>query len=78
LLRGHYDGGVLGRSLLLGPSIDGIGLRLAFAKGIRGTPWIMRGSFMSVGSSLAGTASSLALNILLGSGGNLLLLITDL
>jgi hypothetical protein len=50
-----FYGGVLGK-LAFGPSIEGIGLRRAFAIGIRGTPWITRGSFISVGSSLAGTA----------------------
>lgn len=40
------------------PSIDGIGFRRARACGILGIPWIARGSFMSVGSSFAGTTGS--------------------
>lgn len=39
-----------------GPSIEGMGFRRAFATGIRGAPWMTRGSFIKVGSSLAGTA----------------------
>ena len=35
--------------------MEGIGLRRALEAMIRGTPWITRGSFMSAGSSLAGT-----------------------
>ena len=42
--------------LPLGPSMLGIGFRFAFAVLIRGTPWMTRGSFISVGSSLAGTS----------------------
>jgi hypothetical protein len=50
--RGDYDVW-LGRPL--GPNIDGIGFRLAFAIGILGTPWMTLGSFISVGSSFDGT-----------------------
>ena len=39
-----------------GPSIEGIGFRRALELGMRGTPWMTRGSFISMGSSLAGTA----------------------
>lgn len=42
--------------LALGPNMDGIGFRRALAVLRRGTPWITRGSFIRVGSSLAGTA----------------------
>ena len=41
--------------LPLGPSILGIGFLFAFAVLMRGTPWMTRGSFIRVGSSLAGT-----------------------
>jgi len=50
-----HEGGVMGCFNPLGPSIEGIGFRRAFAMGIRGTPWITRGSFIKVGSNLAGT-----------------------
>ena len=51
---------MLGEASPLGPSIDGIGLRRAFELGTRGTPWMTRGSFISVGSSFAGTITMLA------------------
>ena len=54
--EGYHEGGVLGCWAPLGPSIEGMGLRRAFAIGIRGTPWMTRGSFIKEGSSLAGTA----------------------
>jgi hypothetical protein len=54
--EGYHEGGVLGW-LPLGPSIEGMGLRRAFARGIRGTPCITRGSFIKEGSNLAGTTS---------------------
>lgn len=41
--------------LPLGPSMLGMGFRLALVVLMRGTPWMTRGSFMSAGSSLAGT-----------------------
>jgi hypothetical protein len=41
-------------ALPFGPSIEGMGLRRALFTGMRGTPWMTRGSFMSVGSSFAG------------------------
>jgi hypothetical protein len=53
---GYHQGGVVGRDPF-GPSMEGIGLRRALAIGMRGTPWITRGSFMRVGSSLAGTSA---------------------
>lgn len=42
--------------LMARPSIEDTGFRFALACGIRGAPWVARGSFMSEGSSLAGTA----------------------
>ena len=52
-----HEGGVTGSlgGKPFGPSIEGIGLRRAFPAGTRGMPWIARGSFIRVGSSLAGT-----------------------
>ncbi len=44
--------------------MDGIGFRRAFVCGIRGTPCITRGSFMSVGSNLAGTVGGQVSNLL--------------
>ena len=55
----NHDGGVIGCLMPLGPSIEGMGFRRAFATGIRGAPCMTRGSFIREGSSLAGTASSL-------------------
>ena len=40
------------------PSMLGMGFRLALALLMRGTPWLTRGSFMSAGSSFAGTGSA--------------------
>lgn len=51
--------GCLGYAVPLGPSIEGMGLRRAFDIGMRGTPWMTRGSFISVGSNLAGTSDGL-------------------
>ena len=57
-----HEGGVrgcLGYIVPLGPSMEGMGLRRAFAMGIRGTPWMTRGSFINVVSSFAGTIREL-------------------
>lgn len=61
--------------LPFGPSMDGIGLRRALAIGMRGTPWMTRGSFIRVRSSFAGTFSLLAV-FNFEKGGDLLRLIT--
>ena len=49
--------------LALGPNMDGIGFRRALAVLIRGTPWMTRGSFINVGSSLAGTIVRISIEI---------------
>jgi len=55
----YHDGGDCASPFILpfGPSILGTGFRAAFTvfcRGILGTPWRTRGSFINVGSSFAG------------------------
>ena len=52
----HYRGGDCANPFIrpFGPSMLGIGFLLALAVLARGTPCMTRGSFISVGSSLAG------------------------
>lgn len=59
----RHQGGVTGclGPKPLGPNTDGMGLRRALPAGILGTPWMTRGSFIRVGSNLAGTARLLGI-----------------
>lgn len=52
--QGEGKGEIRDDSSHLPPIMDGIGFRLAFCCGTLGTPWMTLGSFINVGSSLAG------------------------